>query len=78
MVHRQLGATDRPHPEIRRGPVETGSAVETVAIGHRQRGELEQGGLVGELLGVRRALEEGEGTAGPQLDIVTGHRGIFA
>ena len=55
--------------------MEARDAVDAVAVGEGEGAMAEFGGALGEILGVRSALEKGEGTAAAQLDEVFGGRG---
>jgi hypothetical protein len=57
--------------------VEARNPVEAVAIAERQGVVAELGGALDQVFGVRGRLEEGEGAAAAQLDVVRQHASIF-
>jgi hypothetical protein len=69
---RQLGTGDRTDTEVLRGVRELERPVDAVVVGQRERGILELGCAEGELLRVRRAVEERVRGMRVQLDV--GHR----
>ena len=71
-VERHLRAGDRPHAERLRRVRELEGAVDAVVVGERERLVPELGRAGGELLGLRRPVEERVGRVAVQLD-VPGH-----
>ena len=67
---RQLAAGDRPHPRRPRRVGERQRAAEPVVVGERQRPVAQRGGAVGQLLGLRGAVQEAERRVAVQLDVV--------
>jgi hypothetical protein len=66
----EASAGDGAQPGLVRGLVETGNAVDAVAIAERQGGVAELGGSFHQVFGVGGALQEGEGAPGSQLDVI--------
>ena len=72
---RELGADDGAEPGLPGGGVEARDAVEAVPVGEREGFVPELGRARGEVLGVGRPVQEREGAAAAQLDVVAGHGG---
>ena len=66
---RDLGAGDRPQPEVLGGVRELERAVDAVVVGEREGVVAELGGARGELLRQRGAVEERVRRVGVQLDV---------
>ncbi len=66
----ELAADDGAESSLLRRRVETRNAVDAVAVGQSECWVAELGGALGQLFGVRSALQEREGAAAAQLDVV--------
>ena len=66
----ELGADEGTQAGAAGGLVEARHAVEAVAVGQGEGAMAELGGAVRQVLRVRGALQEGEGAAAAQLDVV--------
>ena len=73
-LERELRADERAQPRGPRGLVEARRAVEAAAIAEREGGVAELGRLQHQVLGVGGRLEEREGAAAAQLDVVPRQR----
>ena len=71
-AQRELGAVDRRHPQLLRGLGEADHAVHAVVVGERDRLQPQPRGLLDQLLGVRRAVEEAEVGVHVQLGVGDG------
>ena len=69
---RDLGAGDRPDTEVLRGVRELERAVDTVVVGERERLVAELGSPRGQLLRLRRTVEERVRRMRVQLDVAAG------
>ena len=65
----ELGAEHGRQPDLTSGLSKPHDAVEAVVIGDGQRFEPEAGGLLGQLLGMRRTIEKGEVRVAVQLGV---------
>ncbi len=68
-VHGQLGPDDPPEVRVVRRLREDDGAAEVVVVGERERGVAELDRALDEHLGVRGAIEEGEGGVAVELDV---------
>ena len=69
LLERQLSTEDGGHPAGRRREREPHDPVEPVVVGDRERGQSEARGLVDQLLGMARTVEEREVRVAVQLGI---------
>ena len=70
----ELGADQRPQPDLARGAVEARQTRDAVAVGERERRVAPLDGGIHEIFGVAAGLQEGEGAPSAQLDVVMGGR----
>ena len=73
----QRRANDRLDPLVETGVAERHRRVEPVAVGQRGGGEAQVRGVLGDRLGLDRALEHGEAGKDAQRDVGAGHCGTM-